>query len=809
MVKKQTAFWLCVLLILPMFVSANATSIALTPAEHYIAYPGQTVQQHIDVTYSGTSGTTLKLDLETQYLSHVSGNGQEIVFDDGETQRFIWTMTLPQATQLGTDTLRINIIDTSDQSNQSVDVGLKVTGPSDFRFGNTQTSSFVVDPGIRTNVATNITSNATLDDQITFSVQTDSNWNWGWTMSESSGPTSSLTLTPDTMDFVRIWVDVPEVIDGAPLANQGPTFRLIGTSGLDYVNIAWDFTLEVSEFRNATIDVVQSNLTVAPDANTRVDVLVRNNGNAPDTIAMTLGNVVINDQAIQEDNADRISANGWTVALFNAFEDVTLMPNESRVVEIGVQSPALTSGTISVDLVLHPTNFPFRTVRQTATVDIAWDRDVEVSLVPVDCTYLQPNATCTGMIDVRNVGNFADSIVVEPVSAPEFVTDVSSQDSAFQLQRYEETSFQAIQFNIEENATAYQQGSIEFDVRLNNGPLVERFSIQTIVAPNVAWTFLDGSNEVDSRGVVSFAVQLRNDGNLEDGLIVQLQSSHSTNSGFALPEGAITEGDADPPRTFEMRDLPREANFTLRGTAELPTEQAGNGTLVLDIVVRSIFDPDTEFIFTIEENFTGKQWQTTSDEASYSFSEFVEDAVLIIKGWWLFFASIAVAGIVLNKAVRDRIQRNEQDALLKQLEEKPEETEEDWMEKFNKPSTQPTIPESPAISPEAFTKAFQSQSNPSVPAMTPLPEPIREAATTVLDHHDIASQRATMDAIASDIVTQGVSQPHQDNQNLEPSHAVTDRTIRHENPDLEPQPEMVENVPLPSKTTIVDDDFDL
>ena len=73
MVKKQTAFWLCVLLILPMFVSANATSIALTPAEHYIAYPGQTVQQHIDVTYSGTSGTTLKLDLETQYLSHVSG----------------------------------------------------------------------------------------------------------------------------------------------------------------------------------------------------------------------------------------------------------------------------------------------------------------------------------------------------------------------------------------------------------------------------------------------------------------------------------------------------------------------------------------------------------------------------------------------------------------------------------------------------------------------------------------------------------------------------------------------------------------
>ena len=627
MVKKQTAFWLCFLLVLPMFASANTTSMTLIPAEHYVAYPGQTVQQHIDVTYDGISSTTLKLDLQTQHLDHVNGNGQEIVFDNGETQRFIWTMTLPQATQYGTDNIKITIIDTSDVSNQSVDVELKITTPSDFRFGNTQSSSFVVDPGVRTNVATNITSNATLNDEVSFSLQTDSNWNWGWTMSDVTGQTSNLDLAPNTMDFVRIWIEVPEIIDGAPLANQGPTFRLIGTSGLDYVKIAWDFTLEVSSFRNATIDSVQQNVSVDPDGNTRVEVLVRNNGNTPDTISMTLGNVVINNQAIQESNSDRISANGWTVALFNAFEDVTLLPNESRMIEIGVEAPAVTTGTISVDLILHPTNFPFRTVRQTATVDVAWERNGEASLVPVDCTYLQPNATCTGMIDVQNVGNFADSVIVELVSVPDFVTEVSLQASPYSLQRYKETTFQAIEFQIQESANAYQQGSIEFDVKLSDGPLIKRFTIETVVGPNVAWTFLDGSSDVDSRDVVSFAVQLRNDGNLEDGLIVQLQSSHSTESGFALPEGAITEGDANPPRTFEIRGLPREANFTLRGTAALPSEQTANGTLVLDIVVRSIFDPETEFVYTIEENFTGKQWQTKLDEETYSFSEFVEDAV--------------------------------------------------------------------------------------------------------------------------------------------------------------------------------------
>ena len=30
---------------------------------------------------------------------------------------------------------------------------------------------------------------------------------------------------------------VPEVIDGAPLANQGPIVSTVGTSGLDYVNM--------------------------------------------------------------------------------------------------------------------------------------------------------------------------------------------------------------------------------------------------------------------------------------------------------------------------------------------------------------------------------------------------------------------------------------------------------------------------------------------------------------------------------------------------------------------------------------------
>ena len=809
MVQKRVVFSLVLLLVVPFHVIADTSTIELSPAERYVAYPGQTVQHHIDVTYTGTTSTTLKLELGTQFLSSISGNGQELVFDDGETKGFIWTMTLPQSTSYGTDTINITIVDIADQTSQSIDVELKITAPSNIYFGNAQSSTFVVDPGIRTNVATNITSNATLNDDVTFILQTDSTWDWGWDMAEVDGTTSQLLLGPDTMDFVRVWIDVPEVIDGAPLANQGPTFRLIGSSGLDGLSIAWDFSLEVRSYRNATIDTVQSNVTVDPDGNTRVDVTVRNNGNTPDTLAMTLGNLVVNDVPSTETNSDRITFEGWTVALFNAFEDVMLMPNESRVVEIGVQAPAVTSGTVSVDLILHPTNLPLRTVRETALVNISWDREFGHSLEPVDCTYLQPKSTCSASLNVQNLGNFADAVTVEITSLPAFVTDVFVADSSFQLPRYGQGTFEAIQFMINENATAYEQGTVEFELNLFNGGNLARYTIDVIVGPNVAWTFLDGVSEIDSRDVVSFAVQLRNDGNLKDGLIVQLQSSHSTDMGFAPPEGAIIDSDSTKPRTFEIGDLPRGSNFTLRGTAALPTDQASNGTLVLDIVVRSIFDPETEFSYTIEENFLGKLWREDVEEDGYSFSEFVEDLTLLAKGWWLVILSVAVSAVILNRAVRDRIQRNEQDKLMQRFNEQPEETKEDWMEKFNKPSNQQSpLAESPKMDSESFKKAFQSQSAPSAPALNPVPEPIRSAATTVLDHYDIASQRSTMDQIASEIVQHGASTPHADNKHLEPTAAISERTIRHENPDLAQTSETPQNVPLPKKKT-GEDDFDL
>lgn len=771
---------------MPYVVVADTDSrVEITPMQHYVAYPGDTVQQYADVEYFGEDSTTLKLQLQLNVQATFSGNGQEIVFAPGETNRFLWTMTLPQSTSCVNETLAISIVDLSDNHTFYLNVTTQITTPSAIQFGNTQSSTFVIDPGITTNVATNITSNASLQDDITFSIQTTSNWNWGWNMDDIQGEDSMLTLLPNSMDFVRIWVEAPVVIDGAPLAYEGPTFILTGTSGLDYAVITWEFSLEITAYRNVSIDSVESNVTLDPGGNDRIDVIVRNTGNTPDTISMMLGNIVIDGATIQLEKSDRLSIDGWTVALFNAFEDTILFPNETRTIQIGVEAPLQTGGTLTVDLFINPTNFPFRTVQKTAQTEIEWIRSVEENILPTDCLYIQPGDSCYATLEIQNKGNYNDQFQIEVLSYPDFVSSVDIALDIISIPRYGSTTEDVLQINIDENATAYAQGKIGFQMIFEGGSAINTYEIEVLVGPNVNWAFLDANSEVDSKDTLSFSVRLRNDGNLNDGLIVQLRSSHSTDMGFNLPDGAIVEDGVEYPRTFEIEGLSRDSNFTIRGTADVPTNQMANGTLVLDIVVRSVFDPETEFIYTIEYDFLGENWITDEEEDSYSFSEFATDVTDLFMAWWLVIAAVAIASIVLNKAVRDRIQRKELEHLQKNLMQQEPEEEGDWLQKFERKETTATqIPESPQVSPEQFEAVFKASSKGPSQALEPLPEDVRNVATTVLDHHALEAQKAQIDEIAHAIQSDGIATQHLENQNLSPVQNIAERTIRHDTQNL-------------------------
>ena len=457
---------------------------------------------------------------------------------------------------------------------------------------------------------------------------------------------------------------------------------------------------------------------------------------------------------------------------------------------------------------IHPTNLPFRSIQQTAETEVDWIRNVEENIQPTDCLYLQPGESCYATLELENKGNYDDQFTIEVLSCPEFISSADVLMETIGIPRYGTVTTNVIQINIDENAIAYTQGKVYFQLKYDGSSVIESYEVEVLVGPNVNWTFLDANSEVDSKNSLSFSVQLRNDGNLNDGLIVQLQSSHSTDMGFNLPEGAIVEDGVENPRTFEIDSLPRDSNFTVSGTAEIPIDQIANGTLVLDIVVRSIFDPETEFIYTIEYDFLGENWIEDDVDDSYSFSDFTSDVYEIFMGWWLVIAAVAVASVVLNKAVRDRMQRKELEHLQKHIEQPVPEEQGDWMEKFErKDTTGVDIIESPHVSPEDFTAAFKASSKPPTQPLEPLSEDIRNMASTVLDHHALEAQKAHMDELASSIQSEGISKPHNENLHLRPAQDVAERTIRHDTQNLmSNKPSTM--IPLPLEDN-KEDEFDL
>ena len=122
-------------------------------------------------------------------------------------------------------------------------------------------------------------------------------------------------------------------------------------------------------------------------------------------------------------------------------------------------------------------------------------------------------------------------------------------------------------------------------------------SYEIVIAPVVDWSLQGLVAEKDAIGRYNIAMTLRNDGNAADGIIVQLQCSHYTPMSLLPPTGSSFEEDVEYPRSFEINDIGFGSNFTVRGWAEIPTDQSSNGTMFLNITIRSSFAPDEAISF--------------------------------------------------------------------------------------------------------------------------------------------------------------------------------------------------------------------
>ena len=334
--------------------------------------------------------------------------------------------------------------------------------------------------------------------------------------------------------------------------------------------------------------------------------------------------------------------------------------------------------------------------------------------------------------------------------------------------------------------------------------------VEVIIAPSINWSLQDLVSEEDALGRYNIAMTLKNDGNAADGIIVQLQCSHFTPMTLIPPSGSIIEDGVEFPRSFEINNIGYGSNFTVRAWAEIPTDQPSNGTMFLNITIRSSFAPDEPISFSSSVEFLGDQWQTGSVASNEDdFFAKIETSIAVILAWKWVILSVLISGLFLRRAYNDRILRKQDAELLAGIANSDATKQgDDWMRKFERKEVSAVKLDSPSISADEFTAGFKSKSAGIKTPTAPVNEQLRNAAELVLDNHDKTTVMNAADELLDSITVEGINSPRIENNTLQTKQFTPSMTTRNDPQNLlgekNKQQDYTKTVPLPDE-----DDLDL
>ncbi len=782
--RRFTVALLVIFLLPQLPVAAEETPFNLYVDSEVIAHPGETVQFRIG--WHNIVGFERHLEANLDSVDedlNISGLPIEAYrVASGRQGGLDINISVDAAAPYGTQNFNFTIscVEVPNWS-QNFTVEVLVSRWSMLSFGASDGSSFYVQQGVRFNGAMNISNTAGFDDFVKVRMNTASSWNFGFSDDINDDGEVHLDLLDGENEFVSFWIDIPPVIDGAPLAGTGPSFTLEAESGLDRRIANWTFSLDMQTWFNLTIDSVESDLSLNPGGTGRLDVTVRNNGNTATFLDARL--------RMGSEESDRIESDGWTIAVFDNLQDHSLEANESRIIEIGFSAPNANSGELRLDFLAAPGSISERTRVASIGSFINWERGGELFMAADQCSSVQVNSNCVIPLQINNTGNYLDSYSLELFDVEGI--NASIDVGPWNIQKGGFADGIELSLSTLEGADGLSEGSLTIRLIRGDGVIIDIINFETKTAPHIEWIWENSSSEVDSRGRLNVVMTLRNDGNIMDGLIVRMTSSYFTEMSFVPPEGAWTESEEGAIRSFEMIDIERGANFTFRAYAVLPVDQNEGGNLFLNITAHSRLAEENPFVYTANSTFDGKAADVI-DEPLVDIGGIASAIVYIIWAWkWIIMATL-LGGLMINKSVKDRRERLAEAARNAPPEPMNEEPE-DWMAEFHgKRQDELEIAKSPEMPAEVFTGMFHASSGPKQMQTDPVAPQLVGAASTVIDHHEEIIVKDKMDELAFDVATGQVSTPHHANislpDDLEPETSRTNPVTK----EIEEVPSMLD-----------------
>lgn len=623
---------------------------------------------------------------------------------------FIACLILLQITSIADNQVLSVKMDTSEKDEQQGHDSSNLTG---VEFGPDSGSIFAIDPGTLINLNVNFTNQAEVDDIVNIKINGPENWNISWEYSTDTTLGFNFEIQSGDIEWSEFSITAPITENGLPLANSLHQFTMELNSNLTGTNDWYNFSMKYGYFHGVEIVEGGGTYSISPYDVATIEMTTRNIGNTQRDIGVSIRPVNENGSELGE-FSQAFALEEWNVFIQNKMELNAMLPNETGKIKFQIQSPFLISGTIFFEIKVWSTAIPDESVSAIQRVNIVPRSGGNLELNNIDCQFnTKPGETCRTELIIENTGDIPYNFELIIKESEDWIKlEISDNNITLDPGQIKNQIF--LNVTIDDNIISGEQAEVTVELWVD-GWSPKSVSFNVIVDDYFSWELIEESyshnyNYEDRTVNISAFLTLKNQGNVNDGLVVNLDCNIFTNFELEVPAEAEEQLSINP-RSFEVLDVAIKENISFTAWMNISYDQISESMFfvegpTLTIESRSIGDPRI-----IIENSVTEDKDLFEDSSSDSAD--VEESVIIefFRVWQTVIISMIVilfGSIGVVKAIQYRLEQDRKRFGLPQEEDT--ETAGEWMSKFIKKSKPKIFVESEIIDVEDFESDFKSKS---------------------------------------------------------------------------------------------------
>ncbi len=507
---------------------------------------------------------------------------------------------------------------------------------------------------------------------------------------------------------ITVQVFVPETENGKPLSNINYQFRLQLTNEKGD-NSPWNYSVMIRPKYSLTIDEKIERNEIAPLGNSIHEVKIRNTGNVLTTISPEIYPINSQGGIIENSEKTRFSFDGWNATISGFSGEISIQPNETKIVKISINSPYENQGNLTLVVKIKSyTGLIEKLIFFNSSIVIT--KDIQMEIINEKCIELLENQNCKLGLKLTNFGNYLDHLgQIFCNSTNEYIffeanavkhTILLNNNQTLTLKPEEN-----IDFEIEINSTISKinAGSKEMIVCIHqrdNSSIVDEVFIEFEINEYHNLTSSDNPNHWIENDKFFISIEVKNNGNIPEGFSVGISVSHEGNHSLITPVNAIYDINATRVRGYTLENILPNQTVNITGWMEIPKSYFENESFWISVEVNSI------------PNFFENVWKVNNFSLALNIEKTNNDTGNTIKSHQFMnifntygfpIIAIFISLLMITKAIKHRKQTK--------LNSKNIETNDDWIHKFYEKKEKEVNINSPKISKNQFEKEFFRNNN--------------------------------------------------------------------------------------------------